>query len=43
MRKRWESKKHGESPLPQNTNQIVVGGRESSFVEPITNDDDIPF
>lgn len=40
MRKRWESKKHGGSPLPQNTNQIVVGDREPPFVEPITNDDD---
>lgn len=43
MRKRWESKKDGETPLLQTSNKIIVGGRELPPAEPTASDDDIPF
>jgi len=43
MRKRWESKKRGETPPAQTSNQIIVGGRELPPVEPTGDADDIPF
>ena len=43
MRKRWESKKRGEAPSLQSSNQIIIGGRDLPPVEPTADDDDIPF